>query len=64
MDQYAEWDRFLEILEESRTYEQAIKRYRNERRAQRTAETLREKSKLERDDARDAMEEENIPPNM
>jgi len=56
VDQFAEWDRFMEILEESRTYERAIKRYRNERRAMRTAETLGELRKLERDLARDASE--------
>lgn len=59
MDQFAEWDRFTEILEESRTYEQAIKRYRNERRALRTAETFRELKKLERDLERDAIEEKS-----
>lgn len=31
MDQFADWDRFMEILEESRTYERAIKRYKKEK---------------------------------
>lgn len=54
MDQFAEWDRFVEILEESRTYERAIKRYQKERRAMAAADDSKELRKLERDLKRDA----------
>lgn len=54
MDQFKEWDRFMEILDESRTYEQAIKRYRKERREGIKADNARELRKLDRDNALDA----------
>ncbi len=56
MDQFNEWDRFMELLEESRTYERAWKRYRKERKNMQQADDAKELRKLERDLARDAAE--------
>lgn len=54
MDGFSEWDYFMDILDSSRTYEQAMKRYRKERRERIKADNARELKKLASDDAKDA----------
>ncbi len=50
MDQFADWDRFMEILEESRTPDRAMKRYKKEK-------EMTELNAYKRDVRRDRAEE-------
>lgn len=54
MDDFSEWDHFVECLDSSRSYEQAWLRYRKERRERIKNENARELRQLDRDNARDA----------
>lgn len=60
MDGFDEWERFMEFMDSSRSYSQAMKRYREDRRDRIRAENQRELKQLDKDNARDEELEKRI----
>lgn len=60
MGNFEEWERFMEFLDSSRTYEQAMKKYRADRRERIKGDNQRELKQLAKDNARDGELEKRI----